>query len=80
LIRACWLAHHCSRLQVSCPRSLNFADLGSGLGKLSIAAGWLFQSSLGVENAPERAAVASSALEKLGADGEKRSLPLPLST
>ena len=49
--------------------SLSFAELGSGLGKLAIAAAHFFRSSVGVENAPERAAVARRALEKLGAAG-----------
>jgi hypothetical protein len=44
---------------------LAFADLGSGLGKLVLAAASFFKSSLGVENAPERAAVAHAALERL---------------
>jgi predicted RNA methylase len=48
---------------------LNFVDLGSGIGKLVLAAAAVFSSSVGIELAPERAAVASAALAKLGAQG-----------
>lgn len=45
--------------------SLAFCDAGSGVGKLAIAAGFVFATSLGVELAPERAAVADAGLAAL---------------
>ena len=44
-------------------------DLGSGIGKLVLAAARVFRSASGYEIAPERAAVAAAALATLGADG-----------
>lgn len=51
------------------PHTLEFAELGSGLGKLAIAAASFFRLSHGVELAPERSAVAQRALSALGAGG-----------
>jgi len=48
-------------------RELAFADLGSGVGKLVLAAASVFRSSAGYELAPERAAVAAAAHAALGA-------------
>jgi hypothetical protein len=44
-------------------------DLGSGIGKMVIAAAAVFRSAAGWEIAPERAAVGAAALAQLGADG-----------
>ena len=49
-----------------------FADLGSGLGTLVLAASSFFASSMGVENAPERAAVAQAALARLPQEAASR--------
>jgi predicted RNA methylase len=59
-------------LQVPGHGELHFADLGSGVGKLALAAAAMFRSSTGIELAPERAAVATAALAKLGAVGARR--------
>lgn len=48
------------------PAQLTFAELGSGLGKFAIAAGFFFKHSFGIEFAPERSAVAQRALVALG--------------
>jgi len=48
---------------------LDFVDLGSGIGKMVLAAAAVFRTAAGYEVAPERAAVAEAALAKLGADG-----------
>lgn len=45
---------------------LAFADLGSGVGKLVLAAASVFRSSAGFELAPERAAVAAAGHAALG--------------
>ena len=63
----------CSRLtdpqQVPRHAELDFVDLGSGIGKMVLAAAAVFRSAAGYEIAPERAAVAAAALARLGADG-----------
>jgi predicted RNA methylase len=48
---------------------LDFVDLGSGIGKMVLAAAAVFRSAAGYEIAPERAAVAADALARLGTGG-----------
>ena len=55
--------------QVPRHAELDFVDLGSGIGKMVLAAAAVFRSAAGYEIAPERAAVAAAALARLGADG-----------
>ena len=55
--------------QVPRHAELDFVDLGSGIGKMVLAAAAVFRSAAGYEIAPERAAVAATALARLGADG-----------